>query len=77
MFKPKSKRRAENRVNLRFSDRNFLDELEILAHSKGLTLPTWIRLVLMRELNVSEESKLMSIRLFQNVRVMGLLSSCL
>jgi hypothetical protein len=69
MLKLKSKRRAENRVNLRFRDEKFLDQLEILAHSKGLTLPTWIRSVLMRELNFSEEKKILANRVSESTLV--------
>ena len=38
--------RKEPRLNLRFKDHDELDELELLANKKGMTLTAWIKFML-------------------------------
>ena len=42
------------RINLRLSDRNLFDDMQIFAHSQGLTLPAWAKATLKREMARSE-----------------------
>jgi len=44
---PRSTRRKENRLNLRFGSTAEIDALEIFAHRQGLTLPAWAKLTLL------------------------------
>lgn len=50
----------EPRINLRFSSRNVLDDMSILAHSNGLTLPAWAKATLIRELIRSETTDILT-----------------
>lgn len=44
-----SKRRKENRLNLRFGSTDEIDALEVFAHGQGLTLPAWAKQTLLAE----------------------------
>ena len=43
-------KRTEDRLNLRISDRNVLDDMRITAESEGLTLPSWAKATLIQNL---------------------------
>ena len=47
--------RKEPRVNLRFKDHNDLDEYELIALRRGMSLPAWIKATMHRELEKDSE----------------------
>jgi len=52
--------RKECRLNLRFSKQTQMDDMEIVAHNKGMTLPVWAKATLLRALVSSQEDEILA-----------------
>lgn len=60
MFRNKKDGRKDDRINLRFSDRNFMDDMRILARSEGLTLTQWVKRCLRLAVYSSLENEILN-----------------
>ena len=69
-FRRASSKPKEFRINLRISDRNFFDDMRIFAHSLGLTLPSWAKATLIREIVRSEEQEIFARRSIESILTM-------
>ena len=52
--------RKDDRINLRFSDSNFMNDMRILARSEGLTLTQWVKRCLRRAVHRSLENDILN-----------------
>ena len=52
--------RKDDRINLRFSDSNFMDDMRILARSEGLTLTQWVKGCLRRAVHRSATTEILN-----------------
>jgi len=55
-----SRPRRDCRINLRFPEKNQIDDMEILAHEQGMTLPVWAKATLLRALIRSSEDEILA-----------------
>ena len=62
-----TKKRTEIRLNLRFKNQELRDDLQIHAHSQGLTLPAWAKATLERELMAASSDAIIARRSRESV----------